>query len=105
MRSRTTPVERRRALNMQNDMVLNALVTLPCLGTIAYNATPGSYERLLSLTAFLFLLSTGPYTRELFCSLSMTRAATRGTDGRNATLRVRTHADQQQAFKVERDKQ
>ncbi|KAK9896841.1 hypothetical protein P389DRAFT_50004 [Cystobasidium minutum MCA 4210] len=46
----------------KDDMVMNIIATLPALATVAYNAAPGSNERLLSIIAFVSLFIVGPYT-------------------------------------------
>lgn len=51
-------------------MILNSVVALPALATIAYNAVPASQERLLSLVAFACLFIVGPYTSAFLLVLS-----------------------------------
>ena len=46
-------------------MVMNSVIALPALATVAYNAKRGSNERLLSIVAFTCLFLIGPYTSEL----------------------------------------
>lgn len=48
---------------------MNIIATLPALATVAYNAAPGSNERLLSITAFVSLFIVGPYTSELYAAV------------------------------------